>query len=275
MWYWERSSPFNIVPPQPCLLKTVEHRAKPKSTKGVFLPWQNAIKHINLRLGQHLPQGHAFFQISNEKVCTACFGQCTGPHETRNPLSAIKGCCELVKNNLNEAIEFIDLISISSNRGLAMVDMILQNIKDEEIDKSAFTNLSIGNIIESAIKEFAFENEGQKKLVNVDLENDFIFKGDETLMIFVLFNLLKNSLYYKAKINIWLDDDKKCLYFKDNGVGIPKDKLKSIFDSFFTSNKKGGTGLGLPFCKRVMKAFGGDISCNSKEGEFTEFVLNF
>jgi two-component system, CAI-1 autoinducer sensor kinase/phosphatase CqsS len=196
-------------------------------------------------------------------------------HETRNPLSAIRGCCEIVKDNLNQAIEFIDLISISSNRGLSIIDMILQNIRDEEIDKSKFINLSIASVIDSAIKEYAFESNKEKALVSVDLENDFIFKGDETLMIFVLFNLLKNSLYYKAKINIWLDGDKKCLYFKDNGVGIPADKLESIFDSFFTSNKKGGTGLGLPFCKRVMKAFGGDISCKSKEGEFTEFVLKF
>jgi two-component system, CAI-1 autoinducer sensor kinase/phosphatase CqsS len=196
-------------------------------------------------------------------------------HETRNPLSAIRGCCEIVKDNLNQAIEFIDLISISSNRGLSIIDMILQNIRDEEIDKSKFINLSIASVIDSAIKEYAFESNKEKALVSVDLENDFIFKGDETLMIFVLFNLLKNSLYYKAKISIWLDSDKKCLYFKDDGVGIPVDKLESIFDSFFTSNKKGGTGLGLPFCKRVMKAFGGDISCKSKEGEFTEFVLKF
>ena len=196
-------------------------------------------------------------------------------HETRNPLSAIKGCCEIIKNNLDEAVEYLDLISISSSRGLSMVDMILQNIRDEEIDKDKFLNLSIASVVESAIKEFAFESEEQKELVNISLENDFIFKGNETLMIFVLFNLLKNSLYYKAKINIWLDGDKKCLYFKDNGVGIPTDKLESIFDSFFTSNKKGGTGLGLPFCKRVMKAFGGDISCVSKEGEGVEFCLQF
>ena len=196
-------------------------------------------------------------------------------HETRNPLAAIKSCCEVVNNNLNEAKEFIDLIATSSNRGLVIINMILQNIRDEEIDKSAFTNLSIASIIESAIKEFAFESEEQKELINVDLENDFIFKGEETLMIFVLFNLLKNSLYYKAKINIWLDANNKCLYFKDNGVGIPADKLESIFESFFTSGKKDGTGLGLPFCKRVMTAFYGDISCKSKEDEGVEFCLKF
>ena len=209
-------------------------------------------------------------QIKNLKALAGSIA-----HETRNPLSAIKGCCELIKSNLDEAIEYLDLISISSSRGLSMIDMILQNIRDEEIDKTTFTNLSIASVVKSAIKEFAFESEEQKDLVNVDLENDFIFRGNETLMIFVLFNLLKNSLYYKAKINIWLDADKKCLYFKDNGVGIPKDKLESIFDNFFTSNKKGGTGLGLPFCKRVMQAFGGDIACTSIEGQGVEFCLKF
>jgi signal transduction histidine kinase len=212
-------------------------------------------------------------------------------HETRNPLSAIRFACELIKTNLSEAVEYLDLISTSSVRGLSMIDMILQNIKDGEIDKSEFTNLSIAGVIESAIKEFAFESGEQKELVNVNLSgvleaglvgnfannsiNDFNFKGDETLMIFVLFNLLKNSLYYQARINIWLDSDKKRLYFKDNGVGIAADKLESIFDDFTTANKKGGTGLGLPFCKRVMLAFGGDIFCKSKEGRGVEFCLQF
>jgi two-component system, CAI-1 autoinducer sensor kinase/phosphatase CqsS len=176
---------------------------------------------------------------------------------------------------LNQAQEFLDLISISSARGLMVSDMILANIRDEKIDTANFVDLSISSVVKSAIREFAFESETEKGLVSANLENDFKFRVDETMAIFVLINLLKNSLYYKAKINIWLDADKKCLYFKDDGVGIPADKLGSIFDSFFTSNKKGGTGLGLPFCKRVMLAFGGDISCKSVAGEGVEFCLRF
>ncbi|MFT5703425.1 MAG: signal transduction histidine kinase [Rickettsiales bacterium] len=79
-----------------------------------------------------------------------------------------------------------------------------------------------------------------------------IFFSDETLMIFVVFNLLKNTLYCQDKINIWMDFQTRTLHFKD-GIGIPFDKLPYVFDDFMTSNKKGGTGLGLPFCKRVMK----------------------
>jgi len=155
-------------------------------------------------------------------------------HETRNPLASIKQGCDIIKNCLDEAMEFLDLISTSSTRGLMISEMILANIREEKIDKGKFTDLSIAKIVKSAIREFAFESKKERDLVNVDLEDDFIFRGDETLMIFVLFNLLKNSLYYKAKINIWLDGDKKCLYFKDDGVGIPADKLELIFDDFFT-----------------------------------------
>jgi signal transduction histidine kinase len=235
-------------------------------------------------------------------------------HETRNPLSAIKGCCELIKDNLDQALEFLDLISVSSNRGLSIIDMTLQNIRGEEIDKTKFMDISMGAIIEGAMREYAFESKKLSSLVHVDLKDDFNFFGDETLMIFVVFNLLKNSLYYRANINIWLNGDKRCLYFKDDGsnrlknansvfrfdehffeekisgtsrlqaegaekrrsvFGIPADKLEFIFDDFFTSDKKGGTGLGLPFCKRVMNAFGGDISVKSEVGKGTEFCLRF
>ncbi len=146
-------------------------------------------------------------------------------HESRNSLGGISQICDLMKDNISQLNEFFDLVKTTANRSLQVNEMILQNVKEGEIDKSNFVNLSISAIVQLAIKEFVFEDEEQKELVDVDLENDFIFLGDKTLMIFVLFNLLKNSLYYKAKINIWLDSDKKCLYFKDDGVGISADKL--------------------------------------------------
>ena len=66
-------------------------------------------------------------------------------HEARNPLAGIKGCCELMKNNLNELTEYIDLVSDSSTQGLAMIDMIMANIREGEIDKSNFVELSISD----------------------------------------------------------------------------------------------------------------------------------
>ena len=147
-----------------------------------------------------------------------------------------------------------------------MIDMIMANIQEGKIDKSNFVELSISDTTKKAIRQFAYRNDEEKELVNFDLEQNFIFRGDENMMIFVIFNLLKNSLYYKSKIEIRTEikSDGNYLYFKDYGPGIEADKLELIFESFFTSGKKDGTGLGLPFCRRIMRAFDGEIICKSE-----------
>jgi two-component system CAI-1 autoinducer sensor kinase/phosphatase CqsS len=198
-------------------------------------------------------------------------------HETRNPLAGIKGCCELMKDNLNQLIEYVDLIADSSTQGLAMIDMILANIRNGEVDKSNFTDLSISDVVKKALKQFSYQNQQDRDLVSYNLNEDFIFRGDENMMIFVIYNLLKNALHYKAKIEIRTEikSDGNYLYFKDYGPGIEKDKLELIFESFFTSGKKDGTGLGLPFCRRIMKAFDGEIICKSEIGKGAEFEMKF
>lgn len=198
-------------------------------------------------------------------------------HETRNPLAGIKGCCELMKDNLNQLIEYVDLIADSSTQGLAMIDMIMANIRDGEVDKSNFTNLSISGVVKKALKQFSYQNQQDRDLVNYNLNEDFIFRGDENMMIFVIYNLLKNALHYKVKIEIRTEvkSDGNYLYFKDYGPGIEKDKLELIFESFFTSGKKDGTGLGLPFCRRIMRAFDGEIICKSEVEKGTEFEMKF
>ena len=113
------------------------------------------------------------------------------------------------------------------------------------------------------------------------MEDDFKFMGDELLMIHIIFNLLKNALYYiadasKGKISIILErgEEVNKLYFKDTGTGISQEILPHIFDHFF-SKTENGTGIGLSFCKMAMERINGEISCFSKEGEFTEFLLTF
>jgi len=62
------------------------------------------------------------------------------------------------------------------------------------------------------------------------------------------------------------------VYFKDTALGIVAEDVGKIFDPHYTT---GGGGLGLALCKVVMQAFGGDIRCESKVGEFARFVLSF
>ena len=96
-------------------------------------------------------------------------------HETRNPLAGIKGCCELMKNNLNELIEYIDLVADSSSQGLAMIDMIMANIREGKIDTSNFTDLSISDVVKKALKQFTYRNEEEKDLIYFGVRPHFSF----------------------------------------------------------------------------------------------------
>lgn len=215
-------------------------------------------------------------------------------YEMRNSLimfglnfSAIKN--ELFRLEKKHPNQNTDVVSDLINKGLHLckrsdmiVDMMFKNIKEERVDENCFEVISISRTINRTIEEFAYSNQSGKEKFELDLTQDFDFKGDEDSFVYVLFNLFKNSLFYlvnkpdgKIQIRLEKGEEVNTLYFKDNGVGIPKEKLSSIFDSFKTYGKNEGTGLGLAFCKRVMIGFGGDVVCQSDFGHWTQFVLTF
>ena len=92
---------------------------------------------------------------------------------------------------------------------------------------------------------------------------------------------MKNAIYYiraaergEIFISIEISQTQNILFFKDTSVGIDAKDLSNIFKQFYSSTRH-GTGVGLAFCKSVMKSYGGDIICRSEKGSYTEFVLTF
>ncbi len=225
-------------------------------------------------------------------------------HEMRTPLSTINYTAHRLKKylpiliksynsskNEDESSEFLDkeqLDSISdapesierTNRSaFAFIDILLMNLK-EDLKEKPTKICSIQKCIEDTLMQYSFGH-NERNLVSYAIHDDFKFRGDYLLMKHVLFNLLKNSIYYvraanKGNITITscIEKGVNRLYFRDTGKGIAAHILPYIFNKFYSQTKY-GTGIGLAFCKMVMKAFGGDIICHSKEGEFTEFILSF
>jgi len=163
------------------------------------------------------------------------------------------------------------------------IDILLVKSGMSSFDTGKFERCSASNCINEALQRYPFDC-GEREVVLWSAENcaeDFYFDGKKILLVHVLFNLLKNALYYlrvanKGKIYIWLekDENSNLLHFKDTGTGIPSNILPNIFTRFFTHTLH-GTGIGLSFAQMTMQSFGGDITCHSIEHEFTEFVLQF
>jgi CheY-like chemotaxis protein len=95
----------------------------------------------------------------------------------------------------------------------------------------------------------------------------------------VLFNLLKNALYYlpirpDMRVTVTVTcQPAPAIVVHDSGPGIAPELLPRLFQEFQTAGKQEGTGLGLSFCRRVLRNLGGDILCHSEPGRFTEFTL--
>lgn len=169
----------------------------------------------------------------------------------------------------------------SVRRGLQAVTLTLQHVKGKTPEPCSLKRLSAASCVNRAVDEYAYETAEQRFSVTVQVVEDFQFMGDETGCVLVLFNLLKNALYYLpvkpgASINVSVErKPTPRIVVRDTGPGVPADRLEDLFEEFHSFGKTEGSGLGLAFCRRVMTALGGDISCESVPNRYTEFTLTF
>ena len=226
-------------------------------------------------------------------------------HELRNPLGTLNISTALLKKKMtallqiskdtaktNEENHHLSEIEQSAEEEFAamhrvigstftFIDMLLLNLSPT-INEAKVENFSIGDSIDEALSNFPFMGKQRALIIwEKHPEKDFIVKGEKLLLIHVFFNLLKNSLYYiakakKGKVEIWLEPGAKInkIYFKDTGTGIAKEHLPHIFKRFFSKTYH-GAGVGLTFCQWVMENLGGKITCESEEGHYTLFTLQF
>ncbi|MCC2632359.1 MAG: putative histidine kinase, atypical unorthodox [Ramlibacter sp.] len=216
-------------------------------------------------------------------------------HEMRHPLAQLKHSLEGMQEVLpapgaNRNAAKLDAQQVQAlyhhlargeqavQRGLQVISMTLDEVSARPIDSSAFRYLSAAEVVQQAVEEYSYDSDEERDKVSVEISEDFTFKGDETAYLFVLFNLVKNALYYvkpypHTRVTITVGDHQ--VKVRDNGPGIAPDALAGLFEPFRSVGKSGGTGLGLAYCQRVMRAFDGGIACESVPGSFTEFTMRF
>lgn len=227
-------------------------------------------------------------------------------HEVRTPLSTIslharaieqhlphlfEGYQRAVLNRLIEAqitpsvydqiLKIPQKIDHQINRSNTMINMMLASARMEQLDTSNFAWHSIRGCIAEALDTYPFTPQERSK-VSFSAEEDFNFYGSEPLFIFVIFNLIKNALYAMKAVNkggisiiLIKEKNRHLLRFTDTASGINPSVLKHIFETFYTTKQSAGAGIGLAFCQRAVKSFGGKMWCDSVEGKHTTFTLSF
>ncbi|NIM42388.1 MAG: response regulator [Hydrogenophaga sp.] len=216
-------------------------------------------------------------------------------HEMRNPMAQVRYSLDNIRQALpvlgaHEQGTFgsgteierlhrhVSQGEMAVQRGLQVITMTLDEVNDKPLDSQRFAYLSAAQVCAKAVEEYGYDNDLQRAKVKLLIHDDFVFRGDETAVLFVLFNLMKNALYYlsiypDARLQISVGSN--LIVVRDDGPGMDAEVLQTLFKPFRSTGKLGGTGLGLAYCHRVMRAFGGDIRCESVLGSHTEFILSF
>ncbi|GAA4233218.1 hypothetical protein GCM10022291_09700 [Postechiella marina] len=215
-------------------------------------------------------------------------------HEIRTPMNGVIGFSELLRNDdlsKEERIKYLEIIDGSSKQLLNLIDDIIDVAKIESNEiKMIYKDCHISNLINNLeITYNQLKKAKNKEQVTIKAEipeahKDLVIITDSQRLQQVISNLLNNALKFSEKgvisFGYTIEHDNLKFFVKDQGMGIPKNKQKEIFERFKQVNyennaKYGGTGLGLSICKGIVTLLGGYITVSSqlKKGTCFEFTI--
>lgn len=207
-------------------------------------------------------------------------------HELRTPLTALRGYIELFEDELADKLdpeltEFMHKMQASAQQLTAFVNNILKVARVEEGQLVLQLNEeNWGSIVQETVENLKVQAQVRGITVNYTVDAGLPTVGvDKITITEVINNLVDNSIKYshrgqKIIIHSYLNKDGVVeTTVTDQGVGIPSSVLPHLFEKFRRNHRNqakiGGTGLGLYLCGALVKAHGGNIWVQSKEGEGT------
>ncbi len=210
-------------------------------------------------------------------------------HEIRTPMNGIIGFAEMLnEDNLEIAkIPFYSKMILNSSRQLLRVIDDILEISRLETKQVVIRNkeISINNFLDNMFSVFDFkakERSIRLRIKKAIKDQESFVRIDDVKLYKIISNLMENAFKYTSKgfveIGNYIENNKLCIYVKDTGLGIAKEKQKRIFERFQRAvdnmNKvTEGMGLGLAIAKENAKLLNGDILVDSEEGQGTVFTL--
>ena len=209
-------------------------------------------------------------------------------HDFRSPLTSIKGYLEaMLDGTIPPEIheKYLQIVLNETERLTKLTNGLLQlnnmNTRGMILER---TDFDVNQMIRNTAA--TFEGICKNKMIGIELiltGEHLLVNADMDKAQQVLYNLLDNAIKFShndsiIKIETTEKSNKVLISVKDNGIGIPKDSLKLIWDRFYKTDlsrgkDKKGTGLGLSIVKEIIHAHGENINVVSTEGVGTEFIF--
>ncbi len=195
-------------------------------------------------------------------------------HEVRNPLFGISSIGQILDRELDSPQHkaLIQAMLKETDRMKRLIDELLLYTRPAKLD---IRKVDIGPLFDE-LKAYV---RAKREVVDFSgqIEPLLSVNADRDKLIQVLLNLLNNAIDAardRIEITAGISRDRLVITVSDDGPGIREDDMGHVFDPFFTT-KKGGTGLGLPICRKIIEDHGGEIDLQSTPGEGTTATIVF
>ncbi len=202
-------------------------------------------------------------------------------HDLRNPITAILGLTDLLRNKPDEGNQYIDLINRSCNNALSIIVDLLDIT---ELGNDSYTLateiVELNSFIEDLLLIENHNATNKNITINFESNRDDIFaKINSDKFSRVISNLISNAVKFSnnngnIKINTFYNSGIVLISVADNGIGIPKQMQQVIFDKFTKAGRKGTAGeksfgLGMSIVKQIVDLHDGKIWLESEENKGT------
>ena len=216
-------------------------------------------------------------------------------HDLKNPLAVVETSMDILSEDslVSQSSTAKDLVrrsKASAQFALNLITDLLDLARLEGGIKLDFEKFNVSELLNSVVDSYFLKSEEKNIKVKIETDGEYEIYADFGRVIQVVNNIFGNALKFTPengkivfKVSTFerqrkIDGSGRVLKIeiKDNGPGIPKDKIETIFNKFEQARAKDreiGTGLGLAICKNICNLHSGDIWAESNEGEGAKFVI--